>query len=151
MGIKLIPSIKQWKSWSLPSKLTAIGAYAGVIALFLFLVEKAYFFSSNLNKNESSANFSKEKIVDTNILKGKIRFAENLCEKSNEYKNKRVEIKLLNMNVEPMEFNACGDFVFKDIKGYKGQIISYQAKSGNLQDDGSLILWNDSNNLVLLK
>jgi hypothetical protein len=33
--IRLIPSRRQWSGWSLPSKLTAIGAYVGVLAVFL--------------------------------------------------------------------------------------------------------------------
>ena len=33
----LLPSKKQWSSWSLPSKLTAIGAYVGVAGLLLTL------------------------------------------------------------------------------------------------------------------
>jgi hypothetical protein len=36
------PSRRQWKSWSLPSKLTAIGTLVGVISLFLYGVEKSF-------------------------------------------------------------------------------------------------------------
>jgi len=38
----LIPSRTQWKSWSMPSKLTAIGAYVGVVALALYLCELSF-------------------------------------------------------------------------------------------------------------
>ena len=36
--MKLWPSKKQWKDWSLPSKLTAIGALVGVVAIPLSLL-----------------------------------------------------------------------------------------------------------------
>ncbi len=36
--MRLIPTRKQWNEWSLPSKLTAIGAYVGIIGLVLGVV-----------------------------------------------------------------------------------------------------------------
>ena len=37
--MKLLPSKKQWKDWTLPSKLTAIGVYVGIpLTLLLFIV-----------------------------------------------------------------------------------------------------------------
>ena len=44
----LIPSRKQWKSWSLPSRLTAIGALLGVISLGLYMAEKFYSLSDHV-------------------------------------------------------------------------------------------------------
>ena len=38
--MRLIPSRRQWGDWSLPSKLTAIGALVGVLSLVLYLGEK---------------------------------------------------------------------------------------------------------------
>jgi len=38
--MRLFPSKNQWKSWSLPSKLTAIGALVGIISLSLYGLEK---------------------------------------------------------------------------------------------------------------
>lgn len=38
----LIPSRGQWKQWSLPSKLTAIGALVGVLSLGLYVAEKSF-------------------------------------------------------------------------------------------------------------
>ena len=38
----LWPKKKQWNSWSLPSKLTAIGALCGFLALGFYLAEKAF-------------------------------------------------------------------------------------------------------------
>jgi hypothetical protein len=32
----LIPTRQQWKRWSLPNKLTCVGAYAGVLTIILF-------------------------------------------------------------------------------------------------------------------
>ncbi len=37
----LIPSRRQWGDWSLPSKLTAVGALVGVLSLVLYLGEKS--------------------------------------------------------------------------------------------------------------
>lgn len=37
----LIPSRSQWKDWSLPNKLTAIGTLVGVLSLGLYLGEKS--------------------------------------------------------------------------------------------------------------
>ena len=34
----MIPSIKQWRRWSLPSKLTAVGVYLAVISLFVPII-----------------------------------------------------------------------------------------------------------------
>ena len=40
--MSLWPSKQQWQKWSLPSKLTAIGALLGVISLGLYGLEKAF-------------------------------------------------------------------------------------------------------------
>src|SRR5439155_18241454 len=34
----LLPTRAQWRQWSLPSKLTCIGAYAGVLSILLFFL-----------------------------------------------------------------------------------------------------------------
>ena len=36
----IIPTFEQWKKWSLPSKLTAIGTYLGIISFLIFIVDK---------------------------------------------------------------------------------------------------------------
>ena len=36
--LRLLPTRTQWKRWSLPSKLTCVGAYAGVLSIVLFFV-----------------------------------------------------------------------------------------------------------------
>lgn len=38
----LIPKPKQWKSWSLPSKLTAIGTFIAVLSFAAYLAESVY-------------------------------------------------------------------------------------------------------------
>ena len=38
----LWPNKKQWKAWSLPSKLTAIGALIGFVSLGLYITEKSF-------------------------------------------------------------------------------------------------------------
>ncbi len=45
----MIPSKQQWKSWSLPSKLTAIGTLVGVLGFSAYLIEKGYGISQKLN------------------------------------------------------------------------------------------------------
>ena len=40
--MKLWLNNKQWKNWSLPSKLTAIGALIGVLSLSLYIAEKSF-------------------------------------------------------------------------------------------------------------
>lgn len=37
----MVTSKKQWRNWSLPSKLTAIGSVLSAISLALYLIEKA--------------------------------------------------------------------------------------------------------------
>jgi hypothetical protein len=37
-----IPSRKQWSTWSLPSKLTAIGTYIGLLSLGLYVIDKTH-------------------------------------------------------------------------------------------------------------
>ncbi|MCG8066377.1 MAG: hypothetical protein JAY84_00825 [Candidatus Thiodiazotropha taylori] len=44
----MIPTKQQWRSWSLPSKLTAIGTLVGVIGFSAYLVEKGYGISQTL-------------------------------------------------------------------------------------------------------
>lgn len=46
----MFPTKRQWKSWSLPSKLTAIGTLVGVISLGLYLRDKA--FDQGIDANE---------------------------------------------------------------------------------------------------
>lgn len=45
--MRLLPTKQQWSNWSLPSKLTAIGCYAGIISLLLGFV--FFFLSQNTN------------------------------------------------------------------------------------------------------
>lgn len=40
--MSLLPNKKQWNTWSLPSKLTAIGVLLGFLSLSLYLVEKTF-------------------------------------------------------------------------------------------------------------
>lgn len=53
----MIPSKAQWKSWSLPSKLTAIGTLVAVFSLVLYVTEKSFdvvgFFSASLDASAS--------------------------------------------------------------------------------------------------
>ncbi len=40
--MRIFPTTKQWKSWTLPSKLTAIGTYITVISFSVYLITLAY-------------------------------------------------------------------------------------------------------------
>lgn len=50
----LVPTRKQWKAWSLPSKLTAIGTLIAVLSFVLYLFEKgdSFISESSLFKNK---------------------------------------------------------------------------------------------------
>ncbi|MCU7843411.1 MAG: hypothetical protein KZQ93_06190 [Candidatus Thiodiazotropha sp. (ex Monitilora ramsayi)] len=45
----MIPSKQQWKSWTLPSRLTAIGTLVGILGFSMYLIEKGYGISQMLN------------------------------------------------------------------------------------------------------
>ncbi|MES9834740.1 MAG: hypothetical protein ABW139_21110 [Candidatus Thiodiazotropha sp. DIVDIV] len=47
----MIPRKQQWKNWSLPSKLTAIGTLVGVLGFTAYLIEKGYGISQMLNQS----------------------------------------------------------------------------------------------------
>lgn len=57
----LFPKRKQWKNWSLPSKLTAIGTLAGVLSFSAYLIEKTYALKQFLNDKEESSNYYEKK------------------------------------------------------------------------------------------
>lgn len=68
--MKLFPSTKQWKGWSFPSKLTAVGTYLGVITFIvgitMWIFPSEYFANKTYNKEsiyDSSKNF--EIIIDS--------------------------------------------------------------------------------------
>ncbi len=49
--MQLLPSKKQWKSWTLPSKLTAIGVYMGIqLAIILFAL--GHLLQHNIDEDE---------------------------------------------------------------------------------------------------
>lgn len=58
--MELIPTRKQWKKWSLPSKLTAIGAYVGIIALVVTIVFEIY-------NNKPATKKDVEEIINAKI------------------------------------------------------------------------------------
>jgi hypothetical protein len=57
----VFPSSKQWKKWSLPSKLTAIGAYLGVAGIIL---STALYFVSDSQPNQRQ----RDPILDAKLL-----------------------------------------------------------------------------------
>lgn len=58
----LVPSRAQWASWSLPSKLTAIGAYAGIVGILLAVGLSAISAVSQ-ERAESRAQHTAERVV----------------------------------------------------------------------------------------
>ena len=57
------PTKKQWKSWSLPSKLTAIGTLAGILGLALTLLSMMFF-----NDDEQANNLNKKiSVIDEKV------------------------------------------------------------------------------------
>ncbi|MCG8051884.1 MAG: hypothetical protein JAZ15_11790 [Candidatus Thiodiazotropha endolucinida] len=57
----MVPSTKQWKNWSLPSKLTAIGTLVGVLSFCAYIVEKGYGVSKYLFQQD-------EQVEDVNVV-----------------------------------------------------------------------------------
>ncbi|HCM1426339.1 TPA: hypothetical protein N2909_002618 [Vibrio parahaemolyticus] len=60
----LIPNKKQWKSWSLPSKLTLIGTLAGLFSLGFYVIEKGYSFI----ENTSFFTFTNEVLLEVELV-----------------------------------------------------------------------------------
>ncbi len=59
----LLPTREQWKEWSLPSKLTAVGTLIGAVALVLSIY---FYIAPNQNiSSETSADLSQTNRVDT--------------------------------------------------------------------------------------
>ena len=58
--MRLFPSKKQWGSWTLPSKLTALGAYLGIVSLIFYLISLIDF---NLNLKSSKTGFEEKKMI----------------------------------------------------------------------------------------
>ncbi len=65
----MFPSRKQWSSWSLPSKLTAIGTYVGVSGVVLSIV--FFLFSNSTNKWDNPPSTKKESRQSPSVLAGK--------------------------------------------------------------------------------
>lgn len=54
--MNLLPNSKQWKNWTLPSKLTAIGTLCGLMSIGVIILEHTYNISKYLiSKNDSIA------------------------------------------------------------------------------------------------
>lgn len=49
----LFPTKNQWQGWSLPSKLTAIGAYVGILGIVLSIVFFIYSFNDNFSQENT--------------------------------------------------------------------------------------------------
>lgn len=61
----LLPSKKQWKSWSLPSKLTAVGTLCGVIGLVMAVLSfQPPFISKEISSSEMK-NLDKRKRIES--------------------------------------------------------------------------------------
>lgn len=60
-----IPKKRQWEKWSLPSKLTAIGTFAGVISLSFYLLEKVYIITKPTGQEENNFDIYNSGVVIT--------------------------------------------------------------------------------------
>ena len=65
MKFRLFPTLAQWRKWSLPSKLTAIGAYIGIVSLLF--AGYTYFSGSATDEVKRQA-----------VLEGIKRFSDDL-------------------------------------------------------------------------
>ncbi len=97
----LIPSRKQWNSWSLPSKYTAIGTLVAVLSLSPQLYQFAYSFYGKgigVDKNQST-NISSLSTTPNNDVTFKVK---NMDEVLNEYKGDgNIKYRHLNFNNFP--------------------------------------------------
>ena len=52
--MKLWPTEKQWQGWSLPSKLTAIGALLAVMSLGIYIIKEVFQITQYRNHSRTS-------------------------------------------------------------------------------------------------
>ena len=68
--MKIFPSREQWKGWTLPSQLTAIGAYVGFISLFLMLF--SYFLEFDIHERGNGTEGTERSIENACYFHGRI-------------------------------------------------------------------------------
>lgn len=79
------PSKKQWKNWSLPSKLTAIGTLAGIISLLFTVIPYSMEFFLKINTKDTEAiHVAKNELdiwiwhyPDSHLPEGELVYARN--------------------------------------------------------------------------
>lgn len=69
--MNLIPKKKQWKGWTTPSKLTAIGVLIGIIGIILSII---FFLYSNASNNSDFEVSDKYKGTQTDIEDSSLKF-----------------------------------------------------------------------------
>lgn len=63
----LIPTKEQWRRWSLPSKLTAIGAYLAIVMFILYFVDKCQpmkIFNENQSPTQKIESKKKKNLIE---------------------------------------------------------------------------------------
>jgi len=68
MNIPLLPSKKQWMNWRLPSRLTAISTYVGIISLLVVILNYSYIFVKYLNDQKLNNIITKNEWILKNVL-----------------------------------------------------------------------------------
>lgn len=121
---KMIPTKGQWQKWSLPSKLTAIGAYVGILGVILTVIFffVPYVFHTNSSKKELHNSttyqyrlFNTEAIDKSSLNKEEIRnFLNNL----DNWKRKADEsleniIKESKRPLDLIRLRRINDYVFR--------------------------------------
>lgn len=99
----LFPSKKQWRGWSLPSKLTCIGTYAGVIAIVLTVA----FYMWPLPSEDSLQRKMAERRMDQIATTLPSAVAEAVEQKLNQMDTNRVRVETLTTEVK--QLRAQGD------------------------------------------
>lgn len=131
----LLPSIKQWKGWSLPSKLTAISAYVGIpLAVISFLL--SFIPSESINVEDLSIALV-SKIPDHQLLEAK-----------------ELEIQNLKSTLERLQESSGDKFKQQALKelnlGNKIKATELMEKSAQIRTENAAQDWIDIGNITKL-
>jgi uncharacterized protein (TIGR02145 family) len=121
---------KRWKKWSAPSKLTAIGAFTGIISIFLSII--FYLFSINPDKSNiikfRSLNSSKKIDPQENYI-GADQFILN----SNSQQN--IDSQAINKKTQSQDIKSKVGESYKSLKLQKIDSITWiDSSNGNFID-----------------
>jgi len=105
--MRLFPTKHQWSSWSLPSKLTAIGCYAGIISLLLGCI---FFFLSN---NTEPLRIQKKTAVVSLVESEDVHLGDNVFPEQWGYSHNPLNIAIYPQPAKGLIFfdKGNGDFL----------------------------------------